>query len=137
MTRTLYDRIGVGYSVYRHPDARISAQIAAAIGPARSVLNVGAGAGSYEPAGLRVVAVEPSAEMIRQRGAAAAPAVRAVAEHLPFRDRSFAGDARCLVSRPQRTADQPSASRARRPAKGSTTGAFSRTSTSSMSAAPP
>jgi SAM-dependent methyltransferase len=85
---TLYDRIGVGYSTYRRPDPRIAARIAAALGSARTVLNVGAGTGSYEPMDRRVVAVEPSAEMIRQR-LQATPVIRASADRLPFRDRSF------------------------------------------------
>jgi SAM-dependent methyltransferase len=85
----LYDRLGVGYSAYRRADPRIAAHVAAALGGARSVLNVGAGTGSYEPAGRRVVAVEPSAEMVGQRAPGAAPAVRAVADGLPFRDGSF------------------------------------------------
>lgn len=85
----LYDRIGVGYSAYRRPDPRIGAHVADALGPARSVVNVGAGAGSYEPADRAVVAVEPSAEMVRQRPPRAAPAVRASAERLPFRDAAF------------------------------------------------
>jgi SAM-dependent methyltransferase len=89
MTQALYDRIGVGYSAYRRPDPRIAAHIADALGPSRSVVNVGAGAGSYEPADRTVVAVEPSAEMVRQRPPSAAPAVRASAEHLPFRDAVF------------------------------------------------
>jgi ubiquinone/menaquinone biosynthesis C-methylase UbiE len=89
MTQALYDRIGVGYSAYRRPDPRIAAHIVDALGPARSVVNVGAGAGSYEPADRTVVAVEPSAEMVRQRPPSAAPAVRASAEHLPFRDQAF------------------------------------------------
>lgn len=84
-----YDRIGINYSDLRRPDRRIAARIARALGPAGSVLNVGAGAGSYEPVGRPVVAVEPSAEMIRQRPAAAAPVVQARAEQLPFADDSF------------------------------------------------
>lgn len=89
MSPALYDRIGVGYSAHRRPEARIAARIAEALGPARTVVNVGAGAGSYEPATGRVVAVEPSAEMVRQRAPDAAPAVRASAEALPFPDRAF------------------------------------------------
>lgn len=89
MTRALYDDIGIGYGAYRRPDPRIAARIAQALGAARSVVNVGAGAGSYEPADRAVAAVEPSAEMVSQRAASAAPAVRASAEHLPFRDRAF------------------------------------------------
>jgi SAM-dependent methyltransferase len=85
----LYDRLGIGYSAYRRPDPRIAARIASALGSARTVLNVGAGAGSYEPADRRVAAVEPSAEMVRQRTPTAAPAVRGSADRLPFRDRAF------------------------------------------------
>jgi SAM-dependent methyltransferase len=84
-----YDRIGVNYADLRKPDARIAAAIEAALGDARRVLNVGAGTGSYEPAGRQVTAVEPSAEMIRQRAATAGPAVRARAEALPFADAAF------------------------------------------------
>jgi ubiquinone/menaquinone biosynthesis C-methylase UbiE len=73
----------------RRPDPRIAAQIDAALGDARSVLNVGAGTGSYEPEEREVTAVEPSAEMIGQRPAGAAPAVQASAEDLPFPDDSF------------------------------------------------
>ena len=89
MTRPLYDRIGVGYSDYRRPDERIARRIDAALGQSRSVLNVGAGSGSYEPTGRVAVAVEPSAEMIRQRPEKAAPSVQASADRLPFQDRAF------------------------------------------------
>ncbi|MCE7937677.1 MAG: class I SAM-dependent methyltransferase [Chloroflexi bacterium CFX6] len=85
----LYDSIGHGYARGRRPDPRIAAQLAAALGDARSVLNVGAGAGSYEPPGRRVVAVEPSAVMLAQRPRGAASAVQARAEALPFPDRAF------------------------------------------------
>jgi SAM-dependent methyltransferase len=85
----LYDRIGRGYGAYRRPDARVAAAIAAALGHALTVVNVGAGAGSYEPAVFRVVAVEPAAAMIAQRPAGAAPAVQASATDLPFRDAGF------------------------------------------------
>jgi SAM-dependent methyltransferase len=84
----LYDRIGVGYADYRRPDPRIARRIEAALGSVRSVVNVGAGTGSYEPADRAVVAVEPSAEMVRQRAATAAPAVRGAAERLPLRNGS-------------------------------------------------
>jgi SAM-dependent methyltransferase len=87
--KAIYDSIGINYAALRKPDRRIAAQIEAALGDARSVLNVGAGTGSYEPLGRSVVAVEPSAEMIRQRGPEAAEAVRATAEDLPFSDASF------------------------------------------------
>jgi SAM-dependent methyltransferase len=85
----LYDRIGSGYPTTRRTEPRIAAQIHAALGDADTVLNVGAGTGSYEPPGRRVTAVEPSAVMIGQRPAGAAPAVQATAERLPFGDGSF------------------------------------------------
>ncbi|HEX5095565.1 MAG TPA: class I SAM-dependent methyltransferase [Acidimicrobiia bacterium] len=84
-----YDRIGRSYTTTRRADPRIEAQIHGALGDAASVVNVGAGAGSYEPRDRRVVAVEPSATMIAQRAPDASPAMRAVAEALPFPDRSF------------------------------------------------
>ena len=88
-TRAVFDTIGRGYARQRRPDPRIAAQLTAALGGARSVLNVGAGAGSYEPPDRRVVAVEPSAVMLAQRPPGAAPAVQARAEALPFPDRAF------------------------------------------------
>ena len=84
-----YDRIGIGYRTHRLPDAQIAAHILNALGDAKSILNIGAGAGSYEPTSKRVIAVEPSATMIQQRPPGSAPCVQAVAEALPFRDRSF------------------------------------------------
>ena len=89
MSEHLYDHIGIGYSAFRRPDPRIGAAILRSLGRARTVLNIGAGTGSYEPADRSVVAVEPSAEMVRQRARNAAPVIRASAEHLPIRDRSF------------------------------------------------
>lgn len=89
MSSPAYDRIGPGYARTRREDPRIAGRIEAALGDARSVLNVGAGTGSYEPAGLEVTAVEPSAEMIGQRPAGAAPVLQASAESLPFGDDSF------------------------------------------------
>lgn len=89
MTSASYDTIGVNYSDLRKPDSRIGRAIGRALGSAGTVLNVGAGAGSYEPADRQVTAIEPSAEMIRQRGASAAPVVRGCAEDLPFDDKSF------------------------------------------------
>jgi hypothetical protein len=62
-----YDRIGIGYGLLRKPDPRLAAVIDEALGDARTVLNVGAGAGSYEPTAKQVVAVEPSAVMLAQR----------------------------------------------------------------------
>jgi SAM-dependent methyltransferase len=85
----LYDQIGIGYRAHRRPDPRIAAAIDDALGPARSVLNVGAGAGSYEPTDRLVLAVEPSSAMIRQRQPGAAPVVQASATALPFADRAF------------------------------------------------
>jgi SAM-dependent methyltransferase len=79
----VYDRIGRQYRRGRRPDPRIAAPIWAALGDAPSVLNVGAGTGSYEPTDRPVVAVEPSAVMLTQRPARPA-AVRAIAEKLPF-----------------------------------------------------
>ena len=89
MNEAAYDRIGRGYSNVRRPDPRIAARIDAALGDARTVLNVGAGAGSYEPPDREVTAVEPSAEMIAQRPPGSAPVVQANAEDLPFADDSF------------------------------------------------
>lgn len=85
----LYDTIGTTYATMRRTDPRIAAQIWAALGDARTVLNVGAGTGSYEPTDRAVTAVEPSAVMRAQRPAGAAPCVAAVADRLPFADRSF------------------------------------------------
>jgi SAM-dependent methyltransferase len=85
----LYDTIGATYTVTRRTEPRIAAQVWAALGDARTVLNVGAGTGTYEPPGLDVTAVEPSAVMRAQRPASAAPCVDATAERLPFEDQSF------------------------------------------------
>jgi SAM-dependent methyltransferase len=84
-----YDSIGRGYSSVRRADPRIAARVDAALGDARTVVNVGAGAGSYEPAGREVTAVEPSEVMIAQRPPGSAPAIQAVAESLPFEDDRF------------------------------------------------
>jgi SAM-dependent methyltransferase len=84
-----YDEIGTGYAAFRRPDPRIAGILDAALGDARTVVNVGAGTGSYEPTHRDVVAVEPSLVMIAQRARDAPPVVRATAEHLPFRDQSF------------------------------------------------
>jgi SAM-dependent methyltransferase len=85
----LYDNIGRNYSGRRQSDPRIGAAIDESLAGCESVLNVGAGTGSYEPPALAVVAVEPSPRMIEQRPAGAAPAIQARAEALPFRDASF------------------------------------------------
>jgi len=92
----LYDAIGGAYTATRRTDPRIAARIWDALGDAGTVLNVGAGTGSYEPPGREVTAVEPSAVMRAQRPAGAAPCVAAAAESLPFPDRSF--DAAMAVS---------------------------------------
>jgi SAM-dependent methyltransferase len=86
---TAYDRIGLTYAQTRTPDPRIARRIAEALGDARTVVNVGAGTGAYEPADREVVAVEPSAVMLAQRVPGAARAVQAAAEALPFDDASF------------------------------------------------
>jgi SAM-dependent methyltransferase len=88
MNTPAYDRMGIDYSDVRRADPRIEAAIWAALGDAETVLNVGAGAGSYEPADREVIAVEPSPVMIAQRPPGAAPAIRGVAEALPLEDRS-------------------------------------------------
>jgi SAM-dependent methyltransferase len=84
-----YAVIGQGYQKYRQPDPHIAGFIRAALGEARSVLNVGAGAGSYEPLDRQVTAVEPSSSMRAQRASHLPAALDAVAEELPFADRSF------------------------------------------------
>lgn len=85
----LYDTIGATYAVTRRTEPRIATQIWAALGDARTVLNVGAGTGNYEPPDRDVLAVEPSAVMRAQRPTGAAPCVAASAERLPFTDQSF------------------------------------------------
>jgi SAM-dependent methyltransferase len=84
-----YGQIGGAYSRYRQPDPRIAAQIHQALGDARRILNVGAGAGSYEPIDRDVTPVEPSAKMRAQRPPNLAAAVDATAERLPFPDGTF------------------------------------------------
>lgn len=86
---TAYDRIGQTYVAQRTTDPRIARAINNALGNSQSVLNVGAGTGSYEPSDRFVIAVEPSRVMIAQRSGERAPAVQAVAERLPFADNSF------------------------------------------------
>lgn len=89
MEYALYDQIGRHYTATRRPDPRIAASILNALGDARSVVNVGAGAGAYEPVGRSLVAVEPSRQMIRQRPPGAALVVQASAEALPFASKAF------------------------------------------------
>ena len=86
---TRYDSIGINYVDLRKPDPRIAATIEEALGHAETILNVGAGTGSYEPRGRQVTAVDPSIEMIRKRRAAAARVIQASAEALPFSDKMF------------------------------------------------
>ena len=83
-----YDRMGIDYSDVRRADPRFEAAIWGALGGAKSVLNVGAGAGSYEPRDREVVAVEPSPVMIAQRPPDAAPAIQGVAEAIPLENKS-------------------------------------------------
>jgi SAM-dependent methyltransferase len=84
----LYDDLGRTYTATRREDPRLAAAIRAALGDAESVLNVGAGAGAYEPRDREVLALEPSEVMIAQRPAAAAPVLRGRAEAIPLRDGS-------------------------------------------------
>jgi SAM-dependent methyltransferase len=92
-----YERHGRTYARHRRPDPRIAACIHAALGDARTVLNVGAGSGSYEPSDRWVLAVEPSATMRAQRPAGAAPALAAQAENLPFDDDAFDAAIACVT----------------------------------------
>lgn len=89
MEGALYDRLGRSYAATRRADPRLAAAIWGALGDAETVLNVGAGAGSYEPPDRDVVAIEPSTVMIAQRPPGCAPVLQASAEELPFADQSF------------------------------------------------
>lgn len=90
MNRATYDDIGIGYARFRRPDPRINTQIRRALGAAAHVINVGAGTGSYEPPDRFVLAIEPSAEMIRQRPAHAAPCLQGDVDALKmFGDGAF------------------------------------------------
>jgi SAM-dependent methyltransferase len=95
--RVDYERHGRTYSQHRRPDPRIAARIHAALGDARTVLNVGAGAGSYEPEDRWVLAVEPSATMRAQRPVGATPAIDARAESLPFDDDAVDAAMACVT----------------------------------------
>jgi SAM-dependent methyltransferase len=90
-TLPLYDRIAATYASHRRPDPRIARQIDSATSRCRSLLNVGAGTGSYEPAGKVTFALEPSLEMIKRRLNRRPLAVQGSAERLPFHDRAFGG----------------------------------------------
>jgi SAM-dependent methyltransferase len=83
-----YDEIGRAYATTRREDPRLAARIAAALGDARTVVNVGAGTGSYEPRDRHVIAIEPSDVMAAQRPRELAPALRGFAHELPLRDAS-------------------------------------------------
>lgn len=100
-----YDARGAGYSAQRRADPRIAAQIWDGLGDARTVLNVGAGTGNYEPPDRLVVALEPSATMRAQRPPGAGPCVIGFAEKLPFDDDSF--DAVMSVLSCHQWADKP------------------------------
>ena len=91
MGEARYDAIGAEYAVTRREDPRIAAMIHAALGEARTVANVGAGAGSYEPRDREVIAIEPSEVMIAQRDPSLPPAIRGGAYPLPLEDRSVDG----------------------------------------------
>lgn len=84
-----YGRIGTGYAKIRQPDPRIATQFHEPFGDARLVLNVGAGAGSYEPTDRIVTAIEPSKSMRAQRPQHLAPAIDGISDHLPFDDDAF------------------------------------------------
>jgi SAM-dependent methyltransferase len=96
-TRVDYEHHGQTYARHRREDPRIAARIKAALGDAHTVLNVGAGAGSYEPSDRWVLAVEPSPTMRAQRPAGAAPALEARAEALPFDDGAVDAAMACVT----------------------------------------
>jgi SAM-dependent methyltransferase len=95
--RVDYEQHGRSYARHRRADPRIAARIHAALGDAKTVLNVGAGAGSYEPADRWVLAVEPSSTMRAQRPRGAAPAIDARAEALPFDDGAVDAAMACVT----------------------------------------
>jgi SAM-dependent methyltransferase len=97
MSRVDYDRHGGTYTRHRRPDPRIAARIHAALGDAVTVLNVGAGAGSYEPDDRWVLAVEPSATMRSQRAPGSAPVIDARAEALPLDDGAVDAAMACVT----------------------------------------
>lgn len=87
--KPLYDSIGSGYALTRREDPRLYNRILAELCDSQSVVNIGAGTGSYEPRNLNVLAVEPSEIMVSQRPPGAGPAIRAMAHQLPLHDKSF------------------------------------------------
>lgn len=86
---SLYNAIGSGYAQTRREDPRIYNRILAALGDSKTVVNIGAGAGSYEPRNIQVLAVEPSEVMAGQRPLSAGPVIKATADQLPLHDKSF------------------------------------------------
>ena len=92
-----YEQLGASYPRHRRADPRIAARIHAELGPAGTVVNVGAGTGSYEPADRWVLAVEPSAAMRAQRPRDAAPAIAARAEALPLDDDAVDAAMACVT----------------------------------------
>jgi SAM-dependent methyltransferase len=88
LTPIIYERLGVGYARHRRPDPRIAAEIIDALGTTQSVVNIGAGSGSYEPTDRNVVAIEPSEVMRQQRHITASPCIIGIAEQLPLDDQS-------------------------------------------------
>ena len=89
MTKPIYDKIGVNYARQRQTDPRLLEQITTKLKGAKRILNIGAGAGSYEPPNMDLVALEPSSKMINQRAKDAYPVVQGSAENLPFDNNSF------------------------------------------------
>ena len=85
----IYNKIGVGYAQTRQEDPKLYNRILQNLGDAKSVVNIGAGAGSYEPKNLEVLAVEPSEVMIQQRKPGSAPVIQATADKLPLKDKSY------------------------------------------------
>lgn len=85
----LYDSIGLGYTLQRTTDPCIARQLYSHLEGAETILNIGAGTGSYEPDGASLIALEPSTEMLRQRHRDALPAVQGTAESMPFKDKCF------------------------------------------------
>jgi SAM-dependent methyltransferase len=103
----LYDDIGAGYAATRRADPRIAEAIRRALGDAASVVNIGAGSGSYEPTDMHVVPVEPSETMIRQRPVSLPRALRGAAEQLPLPAKSV--DAALAVMTAHHWRDRPAA----------------------------
>ncbi len=89
MAKPIYDKIGVNYATQRQTDPRLLEQITTKLKGAKRILNIGAGAGSYEPPNMDLIAIEPSLEMINQRANDAYPVIQGFAEELPFEDDSF------------------------------------------------